>query len=620
MVAALDVFFRNSSAANTDITNLQEEDFHQRNTGEPIRITLTFADLSPEAKEDLKHYQRQGRLIVVAEAHWNDDQRCAPVLQHGNRLAMEKLAPYFEKEKANAKAMELKQVYQELRKEFTSLPKAISKADMAEALRAYEEAHPEKCVEIPSGDQFYGATQGRGVLSKYIQWVHVPAVKDACDEDTESKNSWLGQLLTRTVRSKVQFDDHLKAIKDEAQSKYEEMLANQQATLEDLSKSLTSRMGEWAHPDATVELKWDTDSAKSVSITQPFARIRAGDSSFVGCLSRQGHGFQRSYLLALLQELISSGDQGPTLLLACEEPELYQHPPQARHLARVFCELSGKGSQVIVSTHSPHFVSGRGFPDIRMVRRKRSQHVSDVSWTDFEKLAERLKEATGKAPANPAGMRIKLNQALQPSTNELFFSPVVVAVEGLEDLAYITAHLALSDKIDEFRRLGCHIVPVNGKHNLVQFLAVGESLGIPVFTVFDADVNLFAIEGDTTKEEVKKREKIKTQHIGDNKAILGLCNAADQSSEPDGDVWLDNLVMWRDCIGSAIEKDFGTETLATARAAVRQTEKLSEKSLNKNTMFVGLVLEKLWADEKKSATLEGLCTAILQFAKTASSN
>jgi len=47
-----------------------------------------------------------------------------------------------------------------------------------------------------------------------------------------------------------------------------------------------------------------------------------------------GHGLQRSYLLALLQELAGSeAPNAPTLILGCEEPELYQHPPQARHLA-----------------------------------------------------------------------------------------------------------------------------------------------------------------------------------------------------------------------------------------------------------------------------------------------
>jgi putative ATP-dependent endonuclease of the OLD family len=36
------------------------------------------------------------------------------------------------------------------------------------------------------------------------------------------------------------------------------------------------------------------------------AGIKTGDGDFLGSLARMGHGLQRSYLLALLQELGSS--------------------------------------------------------------------------------------------------------------------------------------------------------------------------------------------------------------------------------------------------------------------------------------------------------------------------
>ena len=117
------------------------------------------------------------------------------------------------------------------------------------------------------------------------------------------------------------------------------MLKAQQGALDQISGSLKDRLAEWAHPDAHVQLKWQQDPDKSVRIDEPFAQIVAGEGSFSGNLARFGHGLQRAYLLALLQELSRTGaETEPTLLLAVEEPELYQHPPQCRHIPR-YCTI-----------------------------------------------------------------------------------------------------------------------------------------------------------------------------------------------------------------------------------------------------------------------------------------
>lgn len=67
-------------------------------------------------------------------------------------------------------------------------------------------------------------------------------------------------------------------------------------------------------------MAWQSDPNKSVSIQQPLAGIKTGEGDFIGSLSRMGHGLQRSYLLALLQELANSeAPDAPTLILGCEE-------------------------------------------------------------------------------------------------------------------------------------------------------------------------------------------------------------------------------------------------------------------------------------------------------------
>src|SRR5260221_10038482 len=61
---ALNLFFRETASAATNLINLQEEDFHGKNTKEDIVITVSFDELNDSEKEALKDYYRAGELIV----------------------------------------------------------------------------------------------------------------------------------------------------------------------------------------------------------------------------------------------------------------------------------------------------------------------------------------------------------------------------------------------------------------------------------------------------------------------------------------------------------------------------------------------------------------------------
>lgn len=153
----------------------------------------------------------------------------------------------------------------------------------------------------------------------------------------------MGQLLARTVRSKVSFDEKVNALRTEAKKQYQALLDAEQSSLDDISTSLQNRLASWAHPNLSAKVLWKQDPDKSIKVEEPFAYIKIGERGFEGDLSRFGHGLQRSYMLALLQELALIEDENaPTLIMGIEEPELYQHPPQARYLAETLLELSEK--------------------------------------------------------------------------------------------------------------------------------------------------------------------------------------------------------------------------------------------------------------------------------------
>jgi predicted ATP-dependent endonuclease of OLD family len=354
-------------------------------------------------------------------------------------------------------------------------------------------------------------------------------------------------------------------------------------------------------------LEWRQDYDRAVHVDDPFAEIIAGEGRFEGKLARFGHGFQRSYLLALLQELSGSGDAtGPRLILGVEEPELYQHPPQARHLAEVLKDLSTKNSQVMVCTHSPYFVSGEGFEDVRIIRKSRDSSQANVEFVTFDELAKTVAAAKGEAVPKPSGLLSKINQELQPHINEILFTPFLILVEGLEDVAYITAYLHLMGKWDDYRKLGCHIVATNGKSLMVRPLGIISHLKIPTFTVLDSDADMPDKNGSRIK------------HEKDNTAILKLCGIATPDPLPADTLWGTNVVMWKSNMGKVVEADIPATELQKYQQTARQNCGQVE-GLEKNALFIAEWLKLAWDGGHKSPTLERVCNEILKFATPAAS-
>lgn len=602
VLAALNVFFQERATSTTDISKLIDEDYFTRNTVNPIRITLTFDDLSEGARRDLAAYVRQNELVVTAEAVFDSSSGFGIVRHYGQRLGMDAFRVFFEADKAGAKAAELTQIYDGLRAQYPGLQNPRSKEDKAQALRDYEAAHQDQCVLIPSADDFYGVNS-TGKLARFVQWVYVPAVKDAGEEGLEAKNTALGRLIARTVRSRTNFDAELDALKADALERYQALLARNQASLTDISQSLQRRLESWAHPNVRLGMEWLSDPTKAVVVQAPVAGIKTGDGDFLGSLARMGHGLQRSYLLALLQELAASdAPDAPTLILGCEEPELYQHPPQARHLADVLLELATGNNQIFVTTHSPLFVSGDGFENTRIVQQRNQSIGTKVKALTFESLCARIRGSLGEDLQRPAdGLVAKIHQALQPSISEMFFARVPVLVEGLEDVSYITTELHLSNQWSEFRRLGCHLIPVNGKDKLIQPLAIAVELGLPVFVVFDAD-------GDT------QRADHRTKHERDNQALIRLLGQA-YPPFPSESIVTANHAIWSTNFGAMVRADFGAQYEPLANAA--RARYGNEGGLEKHDLFIADWVAAGRRAGHASSTLQNLCTAILAFARVA---
>lgn len=245
--------------------------------------------------------------------------------------------------------------------------------------------------------------------------------------------------------------------------------------------------------------------------------MQLDEGGFVGPVNRKGHGLQRALVLTLLQHLAravatsgspeesvqADGHEGeqidglPGLILAIEEPELYQHPTKQRHFARVLSDLSSGSlpgvatrTQVLFASHSPLFVAMDRFDEIRLSRRV---ECAEAECKECQFTEASLTAVTRKLEAaypdrarqfTEDGLRARLH-IIGPELAEGFFADAVVIVEGPGDKAAISAAASLLG-ID-LVAAGIAVVAADGKQNIDRPYLIFREFNIPVYALWDCD-------------------------------------------------------------------------------------------------------------------------------------
>lgn len=192
-------------------------------------------------------------------------------------------------------------------------------------------------------------------------------------------------------------------------------------------------------------------------------------------------------------------------------------------------------------------------------------------------------------------MAAKMHQALQPGLNEMFFTRSLVLVEGLEDVAYITSWMVLTGRWDAYRKKGIHLVPVGGKSGLPQALAIAQGLGIPVFTIFDADGH---------------DEKHKDVHKRDNERLLGLLDLDRSKPFPSETLWGQRHAIWPKTMSDAIEAEIPDDKLVAFENKAN-AQYGNAGGLQKNGLQIGAKMQYVFEAGIKPPTLERLCDTLL---------
>ncbi len=591
---AIDLFFRTTQRTHpfslSDFNDPKQE----------LRIALTFSNVPEKAQslENFGHYYRHGKLEFFIRATTSPEGQIAASV-HGTRLGIKDFGDFFTVRTAADK----KTAYTKLREKFPDLPDLPLRSSVdvfAAALLEYEGKNPTKQTMIDSEDLAFGAAGVASRLRRFVDWVYIPAVKDASEEDEEAKNTAFGILVNRIIRARVKVDEKVAEIRRMAHGQVESLVEDYKEEVKKLEGVLDTEFRRITSTDAHIHLDWTEINAENVTLQMPLVKSFFSDDTFRGEISQFGHGLQRNYLMTLvhLNAKLAVEDE-PSIVLACEEPELYQHPPQARYL-HIALEKISQHDQVLITTHSPYFISARTFENVRLIRKSTKKLSTVTSWT-ADQHRSLIAAAYGQEAIGREAALATLETFIQPELNEAFFCSKLVLVEGLEDKSIFMAALQESGELDEFLRLGGHIVGVNGKGNLINMTVLARGFETPYFLAFDADAGC-------KPEDVESNKKL-------NAKVVSLSQLpAEKCIWPDEDFFGDRAIIWRNNIQSSISNDY--QEWYDDVKAVCTTFGWQYARLDKNPAVLSHTLQNIFLRKKKIACLERATEHLMKFARS----
>jgi putative ATP-dependent endonuclease of the OLD family len=501
VLRALDWFFNGDRAAM-----LTEDDVFAGADPREIVVEVEFRDLTVEDKAALGRFAPAASDRLIAKRRWEAgaDETCV----------LGKAFPGFAHIRAATAAMDKRGRYAELRSANPDmdLPSARSVADVEEALSAWETLHPDQLADSEFGSLQLFSFAGQAKMSGLFDYVFVSADLRADEEARDVKSSVIGRILEQAV-DRRDADLELADLGVYMASQHAEIQSKHfTGQLDQLSSRLTGVVGELTRGRRITV----TPVVPEFKPPQIQFTVRIADGPADTRVDQQGHGFRRALLISALRLLAESRAAGSSrvICLAIEEPELFQHPVQARAFATVLRKLASepaRGVQVAYATHSPFFLEADGFPQIRRVTRQAATHTGlskvSVRSTSIQAVESRLAGIT-----RPEAVRKQLSGVCLTRLPDALFANAVIIVEGETDRAVLEG-CALRD--DPLNARGIAVVEAGSKEGIPLAHAILDDLGIPCFTVFDGDIGA----GDRADQHGKPRQAAVESAVNANHRI-----------------------------------------------------------------------------------------------------
>lgn len=200
-------------------------------------------------------------------------------------------------------------------------------------------------------------------------------------------------------------------------------------------------------------------------------------------LSEGGQGIQSNVTMAALRAF--SDISGGRLFIIADEPEAYLHPLAQKSLCKVFEQIAESGTQIILTTHSPHFISPMHISGVIRIWMEASR--TQAKKLDIRELMEK-KVQRGISDCTYEGTAARLGKMLSLHIREGLFAKTVVLCEGESEGFSLDIWAEMGGY--DIAKDGIAVVPSNGKFSMIDLAELYQALKIPVYLIFDSDTNM----------------------------------------------------------------------------------------------------------------------------------
>ena len=368
------------------------------------------------------------------------------------------------------------------------------------ALLAWEADHQDLCNLMDDDGQLFGPiSQSGSPLNSLTELITVPAVHDPAAEVEATGSNLLNQLVHLSVLNPADSEEAA-VIRQDAEARFQGLISTHESTdLRTLGGVVSSVLERYV-PGTAARFSY---RGGATTVRPPVAYVSLNERGFEGPPDRKGNGLQRLFIVSLIEAVAAAGPVPGSAavpaerhrILCVEEPELYQHPLQARRFAQVLWDLAGAHPrhQVLYSTHSPEFLPAGRLDAYRLcIAEPNSEQgepvASNVRSTNMDAVIDLLQAAdTPETWLQPGRLDNFFEIQMDATIREGFFAQGVVLVEGPEDVAVIDAHSRAID--DPLESRGIAVLPVGGKANMTRMAAAFTAFALPTYLVFDNDSN-----------------------------------------------------------------------------------------------------------------------------------
>lgn len=375
---------------------------------------------------------------------------------------------------------------------------------------------------ILSENLFYGAKNIS--QAKLGTVVYIPEVSKTDETLKLTGPSPLRNVITFVMKKVVKTSKSFESLNtafEEFNNKFSEEASEDGFSLSKLGEEINDSLKEWE-----VEFNLNINPVRTEGIIKNLVSHYVVDKNLdkeidVKCL---GQGLQRHLIYTLLKlssqytenKTYEKKEFSPELtLILFEEPEAFLHPGQQEFLNISLEELSSeKGQQIIISTHSPIFVSKNIAVISNLVKLKRENgitHVFQVSEDILKTIIEQNNELVQlfqsklNDPSISKSIKVEIKRTLGDTEDAIrmeeesirymlwldsercsaFFSDIVLICEGATEKALID--YLIKNKWKNIRENRIYILDAMGKFNIHRYMNLFKELGIYHSVLADKD-------------------------------------------------------------------------------------------------------------------------------------